>query len=121
MDFSNSDPISLVALVVALVALLISIQSLRVADRAARNDVLAQVRDWGGEVIDMLSEAEGLCSLDPKRLPGAEFFLRRSALVSRASALWDRGRCFFPNTYRELYGRHKAPGFRGLRPQILDL
>jgi hypothetical protein len=121
MDFSNSDLIGLISFAVALVALLISIQNLRIADRAARNDVLAQVRDWGGEVIDMLSEATGLCSLDPKRLPESEVFLRRSALMSRASALWDRGRCFFPNTYHELHGKHKETAYSGLRPQILDL
>jgi hypothetical protein len=121
MGFTPSDLISLVSLLVALVALLISIQNLRIADRAARNDVLAQVRDWGGEVIDMLSEAEGLCRLDPKRLSEGELFLRRSALISRASALWDRGRCFFPNTYRELHGTNTSEAFRGFRPQILDL
>lgn len=119
MDLSSL--LGLVSLVVALVALLLSIQNLQIADRAARNDVLAQVRDWGGEVIEMLSEADGLCHLDPKRLPDGEFFLKRSALISRASALWDKGRCFFPNTYREFHGTHKAPAFQGLRPQILDL
>ena len=121
MVFKNGDFINLIAVVVALVALLFSIFTLRIADRAARNDVLAQVRDWGGEVIEILSEASGLCCLDPARLPEGEFFMRRSAIICRLSALWDRGRLFFPNTYRELHGRHKPRAFRGIRPQILDL
>ena len=38
------DPIALVGLLVALVALVIAIQNLRIADIAARNDVLGDVR-----------------------------------------------------------------------------
>lgn len=114
------DVINIIAVAVALVALLFSIFGLRVADRAARNDVLAQVRDWGGEVIEALSEAVGLCCLDPTSLPKGELFIRRSALICRVSALLDRGRLFFPNTYRE-YGGHKPRAYRGIRPQILDL
>jgi hypothetical protein len=117
----TGDLIALLGLVVALVALLITIQNLRIADRAARNDVLAQVRDWGGEVIDLLSEAEGICHFDPSRLPSGDLFLKRSHLISSTSALWDRGRCFFPNTYREHHATRTATAFRGLRPQILDL
>ncbi|HEX8396376.1 MAG TPA: hypothetical protein VF644_02950 [Pyrinomonadaceae bacterium] len=115
------DVFNLIAVIVSLVALIFSIFSLRVADRAARNDVLAQVRDWGGEVIEVLSEASGLCSLDSAQLPKGELFMRRFALICRFSALWDRGRLFFPNTYREVVGVHKPRASRGLRPPILDL
>ena len=115
------DPVALVGLLVALVALVIAIQNLRIADIAARNDVLGDVRAWGGEVIDLLSEAEELCQLDPSRLPDDDLFQRRSALICRTSALWDRGRCFFHNADRELHGVQKPEAFRGLRPPILDL
>jgi hypothetical protein len=33
----------------------------------------------------------------------------------------DRGRLFFPNTYREFHGGDKPRAFRGIRPEILDL
>jgi uncharacterized protein YbbC (DUF1343 family) len=114
------DSLNAAALIVALVALLISIYSWRTADRGARNDLISQVRDWAGDVIDALSSAAGLCALTPEKMDGA-FFLRRSDLMSTLSALLDRGRMFFPNTYRDSYGTHKLPAFRGLRPQILDV
>lgn len=115
-DFLNAS-----ALIVALVALLISIYSWRTADRAARNDVIGQVREWAGEVIDALSAAAGLCALRTEKAADDAFFLRRSELMSTFSSLLDRGRLFFPNTYREAYGTHKSTAFQGLRPQILDL
>ena len=54
-------------LVVALVALVVSFYSLRVAHLGTRNDVLAEVRDWGNEIIHTLCDAATLC--DPNTSP----------------------------------------------------
>lgn len=92
------------SLVVALAALAVSVYSWGTATRAARNDVLAQVRDWGADVVDFLADAGSLCALTGSN----ELDQVKATLRSRASALLDRGRFFFPN-------------LEGLRPQILDL
>jgi hypothetical protein len=113
--------VSIVSLIVSLVALSVSRYSLRTAERGARNDVLAQVRAWGDQVVDILSDASSLCALDPNELAPGEFALRRADLISRASSLLDRGRLFFPNTARKTYGVAKPSAFQGLRPPILDL
>lgn len=115
------DVLNASGLVVALVALLISVYSWRTTDRAARNDVISQVREWASEVIDALSVAAGLCALSANRLADGELFMRRWEMMSTLSSLLDRGRMFFPNTYREGYGTHKPAAFQGLRPQILDV
>ena len=60
---------NLVSLVVAAAALAIAIYSWITASRAARDDVLAQVRDWSGDVVNLLAEARGLCevkNVDPR-------------------------------------------------------
>jgi hypothetical protein len=92
--------------VVAAAALAVAVYSWGTASRSARNDVLAQVRDWSGDVVDLLAEARGLCelnSVDPSKI-----VLSRADLRFRASALLDRGRFFFPN-------------WGGARPHILSL
>jgi len=89
--------VDVVSLVVAAAALVVAVYSWLTASRAARNDVLAQVRDWGGEVVDMLADARGLCQLRTSGIDPKELVLRRADLSVRASALLDRGRFFFPN------------------------
>ena len=97
---------NLISLVVAVAALAIAAYSWMTASRAARNDVLAQVREWSGDVVDLLAEARGLCELD--NVDPSRIAVSRSELRFRASALLDRGRFFFPN-------------WAGTRPHILAL
>lgn len=100
--------INISSLLIAAAALVVAAYSWLTASRAARNDVLAQVRDWGGEVVDLLAHAGELCELNLVGDGSGEFTRMRNELRSRASALLDRGRFFFPN-------------LEGFRPQILDL
>ena len=109
------------SLVIALIALIVSLYNWRTADRGVRNDVLSQVRAWGDYVIDMLTDACGLCALSPQKMSDGAFFLRQSEMMSRASSLLDRGRLFFPNEKRDAFGPHKPGAFRGIRPPLLDL
>lgn len=97
---------NLISLVVAAAALAIAVYSWITASRAARNDVLAQVREWSGDVVDLFAAARRLCELDD--VDPSKITLARSELRFRASALLDRGRFFFPN-------------WDGARPQILAL
>jgi hypothetical protein len=93
----SEQMVNLTGLVVAVVALAIAIYSWITASRAARNDVLAQVRDWGGDVVDLLADSRALCELG-KQVDSNEVVKQRTELRSRASALVDRGRFFFPNS-----------------------
>ena len=115
------DLLTLSGFLLAVIALVVSLYTLSTAERGARNDLLGQVRGWADDVIEMLAEARALCALDPGRMADGEFFLRRSALMVRASALWDRGRLFFPNLHVDDLGTDKAHAYRGFRPQVLDL
>jgi hypothetical protein len=95
--------------------------NLRIADRAARNDVVAQLRSWGDEVVDLLSEAAELCGAQVWQSGVSDFVIRRSHLAANASALLDRGRFFFAKIDRGNFGMNKPPAYQGYRPPILDL
>lgn len=97
---------NLVGLIVAAAALAIAVYSWITASRAARNDVLAQVRDWSSDVVDLLAEARALCELN--NIDTSKIVQTWTDLRFRASALLDRGRFFFPN-------------WSGVRPHILAL
>ena len=113
--------ISLAAtLITAVVAIVISFIAYRLSHRAAKNDLLFEVRSWGDEVVDLLSDATGLCELDPSK-DYVAYFLRRHELIQTSSSLWDRGRFFFPNHYRKDFSLDKPEAFQGIRPKILDL
>jgi hypothetical protein len=82
--------------------------------RARRRD--AAMMSWGGEVIDVMSEIEGYCDFGRPQEADA---LRSAA--SRASALVDRGRLFFPNVQsQERDFQESAAESRGFRVAILD-
>src|SRR5258707_6359164 len=78
----SEQVLNLTGLVIALVALAIAIYSWITASRAARNDVLAQVRDWGGDVVNVLAGSRALCELS-KQLD----YLDYNELVNRRTAL----------------------------------
>jgi hypothetical protein len=107
--------------ILGICALVVSWSNLRIADRAARNDVVVQLREWGDQVVDLLSEASELCRIEGARLGAGEFSGWRSRLSSRASSLWDRGRFFFPNERQDAFGKDKPSAFQGIRPPILDM
>jgi hypothetical protein len=94
----------------AVLAFVITIVALRTASRGARNDVLAQVREWGNDVVDLLADARRQC----QHLNSSDFVRERAKLRAHTSALLDRGRFFFPNLPAQLVKE-------GLRPPILDL
>jgi hypothetical protein len=110
----------LATLVTAVVATILSVIAYRLSKRMSRNDLLFEVRGWGDEVVTLLSTAFVLCELDPSK-DARGFVIARTQLIARSSALLDQGRFFFPNTYVEEPAMNKPIGFRGIRPEILDL
>ena len=92
--------LSICSLVVSLVALVVSWNNLRIVDSAARNDVIAHLRGWADQVVDLISEASELCRIEDAKLGYGELSVERSRLASRASSLLDRGRFFFTKVHR---------------------
>ena len=76
--------------------------------------------DWGGEAIDLLSEAGALADLCRSSLPNDQIEIRKSELTAKLSSLVDRGRLFFPNIDPASKGAEKEGAYRGHRPPILD-
>jgi hypothetical protein len=75
-----------------------------------------QVIDWGGDVINTLTDAERIARARAHPSFGEE----REHLMGRLSALVDRGRLFFPNVSHDLVGLDRPFANRGFRPPILD-
>jgi hypothetical protein len=124
------DP-EVIKLVITIVAALISVIAAILAWVAAKRSRVLQtlmflqkyygdLRIWGDQVVDSMTEALELCRLDPTRTAEPSFFNRKHNLCIRLSALADRGRWFFPNIHGENFGRHKKAAFRGFRQSILD-
>ncbi len=116
-----TDALSLLGVGVGLVAALVAWFNLHIADRAARNDVVGELRSWANEVIELLSEASELCGTEGNVVSLDEMSRRKSQLAMRISSLWDRGRLFFPNVHQDVLGMHKPAAYSGLRPPILDV
>ncbi|MGJ5037874.1 MULTISPECIES: hypothetical protein [unclassified Bradyrhizobium] len=124
---------AVIALFAAVTSVWFSTRTLGLAYFKQKLDVMTtelnyfeDIREWGEEVVDALSEAVHLCDLDPKRLDpvsgfkGESFFERRHRLLVAISSMIDRGRWFFPNTRVEDHGMDKEPGYQGFRHEVLD-
>jgi hypothetical protein len=84
------------------------------------------IRKWGDQLADALTEAAHLCDLDPAKLDraagyeGESFFDRRHRLRITISSMIDRGRWFFPNIEISGHGMGNEIGYRGYRHEVLD-
>ena len=92
----------------------------RIAQEALLTDYYSHVRGWADLVIDGMAEAEAFCRISMAAQFKGDPPTARSALLARLSALWDRGRFFFPNEQPDAHGLDKQPAFRGFRPAVLD-
>jgi hypothetical protein len=122
-----------IALFAASAGVWFSMRTLRLALLKQKLDLMTtefkyfeDIRWWGEEVVDALSEAMHLCDLDPNRVEptigskGESFFERRHRLRITMSSMIDRGRWFFPNTRVDDHGSGKEPGYQGYRHEVLD-
>jgi hypothetical protein len=94
--------------------------NLRLSRASARQEYFDEIRKWGDQASDVVTEAIHLCDLDPRKVDGETFFDRRHRLRISLSSLANRGRWFFPNTDVEKRGIHKEIGYRGYRHEVLD-
>ena len=116
--------ISVTAAIISLISALISARNLRMSEEKFQMDAFKWQRDyfsemgkWADSCLDNLSEATHLCDVDPGR--SVDFYKTRLSLMSKISALIDRGRFFFPN-YEADYGNKKLPSNQGYRHEVLD-
>ena len=72
------------------------------------------VRAWAEQVCHAISEATHI--IEHSELNGGH---KRPVLV-RLSSLIDTGRWYFPNQWKDDYGTHKEPAYRGIRQPVLD-
>jgi hypothetical protein len=115
-----SAVISLGAAIAAAAAVLYARRTVESAERARRQQYLADLRSWADETTDILSDAVHLCEIDDNDPIAASFAKERHGVRSRLSALIDRGRWFFPNDHESSVGTHKGAANRGLRRAVLD-
>lgn len=80
--------------------------------RAWTDQYFTSVREWANEVCCGVSEAIHTI--------GSEDEQRRLSIQIRLSALIDTGRWYFPNQWKDDYGTHKEPAYRGIRQPVLD-
>ena len=116
-----------VAVIAAVTSIVFSLRASRTQSEALeierlhwRTGYLANMRAWGDQVCDALSEAISLGVLDPQRTEKPSFFERRVTLYSKLSSLLDRGRWFFPNDESTEEGSGRPKGSRGIRAKVLD-
>jgi hypothetical protein len=82
-------------------------------------DWLRDLRSWGSEAVDVLSEASYICRRDDTD-PSPDEGARLHCCRYRLSALIDRGRFLLPNERENEYGGHKPAAYQGLRHPALD-
>lgn len=92
--------------------------SLEIQHFNATQAVRTAVREWGDEVLAVLSEATILCELDPART--TNFFEKRNIIRSRLSELADRGRWFFENDKKSGYGSWNGKENQEIAPVVID-
>ena len=80
--------------------------------RAWTDQHFMSVREWANEVCNAVSEAIHITGQPDEQ--------RRLNIQIRLSALIDTGRWYFPNQWKDDYGTHKEPAYRGIRQPVLD-
>lgn len=80
--------------------------------RAWTDQHFISVRGWANEVCCAVSEAIHTVGKQDEK--------RKLSIQIRLSALIDTGRWYFPNQWKDDYGTHKEPAYRGIRQPVLD-
>lgn len=75
---------------------------------------------WGEEAIEVLAEAHSLAKALGVSIDAADFKTRRDAVLTRLSALVDRGRMYFPNFLDGGRGMDRHAAYQGVRLPIQD-
>jgi hypothetical protein len=107
MPFDN--PIEVLSLAISVISLLVTIclalLAFQIAEKAARNDFVFQIREWGDQFVAFTGEA--IAELQSPTVSNLDLM----RLVARASAIADAGRFHYPNSNNQAYGGNQV-GFR---------
>ncbi|GJM64658.1 hypothetical protein [Persicobacter diffluens] len=77
------------------------------------------ILEFANETIDVMSELEGLCEMNPEIL-GQVFYDKRNEVINKLSSLRDKGKLIIPNQTPNLYGNWKREAYKGIRHVSLD-
>lgn len=105
---------TLIGPAIAFAALAIGLMQWWISMRVQARQRDAEMIRWGGEVIEMMAELETACS--PLAAETRFTVTEIEHLSTRASALVDKGRLFFPNVFRT----KGADNDEGIRVKLLD-
>ena len=126
--------------VATLIVGLLGLLQWAISNRARARGRDKELFDWGGAVIDLMAAIEtlaleGVADADASPDHPTLFKVRARELMSKASALVDKGRLFFPNVQTAGFdrsqrrrkrqgppapGRERGGAYRGFRVKILD-
>lgn len=117
--FENIEPISFFSMLVSLLAMVIQLifgmmsqrrtaaeTARQIAETKKQEKILAfhteetfkdDVRNWGRAVVDNLSMAQQLCTIDPAEMISNDLIVLRAQTVGALRGLLNRGKWLFPN------------------------
>lgn len=102
-----------------LVGYILETRSRRIQRLLMWNTYRDQLRAYADEVIETITVAEGLCEANPQIL-GQQFWNSYNEVITRLSALRDKGKFILPNFDPSHHGTHKLPAYQGFRDEALD-
>lgn len=117
--FDSIEPISFFSMLVSLLAMVIQLifgvlsqkrtaaeTARQIAETKKQEKILAfhteetfkdDVRNWGRSVVDNLSMAQQLCTIDPSAMISNDYIVLRAQTVGALRGLLNRGKWLFPN------------------------
>lgn len=110
---------AIMAIAIFVLGYVLQSRARRIASLMTWKSYRDEIRSYAEEVIDVLSSLEGLCEAKPEILK-QDFWNKRSELMSKLSALRDRGRLLLPNLHPNQHGSSKSGAYTGYRQSALD-
>jgi hypothetical protein len=77
------------------------------------------IKKFADEAINIMSEVEGLCEMDPEKDLNL-FWAKYNRCLVQLSSLRDRGKLVLPNRYPKKYGPNRSSAYKGMRQASLD-
>lgn len=109
----------LVTITLFIVTYILDRRSKRIQKLMIFKEFREPVLKFSDEVIETMSEVEGLCECNPAQM-GKDFFKNYNHLITKISALRDKGRLLIPNLLPLGYDKAKSSAYQGYRHDALD-
>ena len=111
----------IVTIAIFIIGLTIERKTKRIQVLAIRKDFIRPIIEFSNEAIDVISQLEALCHMNPEiKEVNQVFWDRRNELLSQVSSLRDKGKLLLPNESPRSYGQNRSSAYRGIRQKSLD-